>query len=104
MASSIELTTISSNLFLVDTKIRTRYPRPPAPSPATQRVRGFSYDDREEILLRPYRPSSLRFSSNSALSISLLAKRSSRISIAARPWQWPPHEGHPPCPWWEPWP
>ena len=68
--------------------------------PRHSRVRGFSYDDREEILLRPYRPSSLCFSSNSALSISPLAKRSSRMSRAARPP--PPQQGHPPWPWWEP--
>ena len=29
--------------------------------PRHSRARGFSYDDLEEILLRPYRPSSLRF-------------------------------------------
>ena len=72
--------------------------------PRHSRARGFSYDDREEILLRPYRPSSLRFSSNSALSISPLAKRSSRMSRAARPRPWPPQQGHPPWPWWKPWP
>jgi hypothetical protein len=53
---------------------------------APPRRGAFSYDGWEEILLRPYRPSSLRFSSNSALSISPLAKRSPRMSRAARSW------------------